>query len=85
MLCLCCVGIVIVLRRRDREKRGEYVLLVKGAEKRENPLNLLSEREHIAHYVARGMSEKEALKAAAKDRGVSKSELYKFTIKEKGE
>lgn len=67
------------------EKRGEYVLLVKGAEKRENPLNLLSEREHIAHYVARGMSEKEALKAAAKDRGVSKSELYKFTIKEKGE
>ena len=65
------------------EKRGEYVLLVKGAEKKENPLNALSEREHIAHYVAAGMSEKEALKAAAKDRGVSKSTLYKFTIKTK--
>ena len=65
------------------EKRGEYVLLVKGAEKKENPLNLLSERDHIAHYVAQGMSEKDALKAAARDRGVSKSELYKFTVREK--
>ena len=65
------------------EKRGEYVLLVKGAQKRENPLNSLSERDHIAHYKALGMSEKDALKAAAKDRGVSKSELYKFTIREK--
>ena len=62
------------------EKRGEYVLLVKGAQKRENTLNLLSERDHIAHYVAAGMSEKEALKAAARDRGVSKSALYKFTL-----
>ena len=64
------------------EKRGEYVLLVKGAQKRENPLNLLSERDHIAHYKSLGMSEKDALKAAAKDRGVSKSELYKFTIRD---
>ena len=62
------------------EKRGEYVLLVQGAEKRENPLNLLSEAEHISHYIGQGMDKKEALKAAAKDRGVSKSELYKFTI-----
>ena len=65
------------------EKRGEYVLLVQGAQKRENPLNRLSETEHIRHYVEQGMTEKEALKAAAKDRGVPKSELYKFTIKDK--
>lgn len=67
------------------EKRGEYVLAVKGAEERENPLNALSETEHIEYYVSRGMSVKEALKAAAKDRGVSKSELYKFTLKDKKE
>lgn len=65
------------------EKRGEYVLLVKGASERENPLNTLSEQEHIAYYESRGMSRKEALKAAAKDRGVSKSELYKFTVRDK--
>lgn len=65
------------------EKRGEYVLLVQGVQKRENPLNALSEIEHIRYYVEQGLTEKEALKAAARDRGVSKSELYKFTIKDK--
>lgn len=62
------------------EKRGEYVLVVGGAEKRESPLNALSEIEHIKHYMAAGLEKKEALKRAAKDRGVSKSELYPFAI-----
>lgn len=67
----------------DGEKRGEYVLLVEGAGKKENPLNSLGEREHIDYYIRQGMTEKEALKAAAKDRGVSKSELYKYTMKDR--
>lgn len=62
------------------EKRGEYVIVVEGAASRENPLNALSEREHIQHYIAQGMDKKEALKAAARDRGVTKSSLYKFTL-----
>lgn len=64
------------------EPRGEYVLLVEGAKAGENPLNALSEKEHIAHYLAEGMSKKDALKAAARDRGVSKSSLYKYTLDE---
>lgn len=62
------------------EKRGEYVLLVEGATEKENPLNALSEVEHIKHYIDMGLDKKEALKKAAKDRGVSKSDLYKFAI-----
>lgn len=62
------------------EKRGEYVLIVEGVGERENPLNSLSEREHILHYMNEGLDKKEALKRVAKDRGVSKSDLYKFTI-----
>lgn len=62
------------------EKRGEYVIVVGGADKTENPLNSLGEREHILHYMRGGMDKKEAVKRAAKDRGISKSELYKFTI-----
>ncbi len=62
------------------EKRGEYVLLVEGAKQTENPLNSMSEREHILFYMQQGLDKKEALKKAAKDRGVSKSDLYKFTI-----
>ena len=62
------------------EKRGEFVLIIDGATKADNPLNNLSEREHILHYMQAGMDKKEAVKQAARDRGVSKSELYKYTI-----
>lgn len=62
------------------EKRGEYVLIVAGAKESENPLNELSEKEHILHYMSGGMDKKEAIKQAAKDRGISKSEMYKFSL-----
>ena len=62
------------------EKRGEYVLIIEGAKEVDNPLNKLSEEEHILHYMHGGMSKKDAIKQAAKDRGVAKSELYKFSI-----
>ena len=62
------------------EKRGEYVLLVEGAEERENPMNGLSPCEHVKYYMEQGFDKKEALKRAAKDRNVSKSELYKETL-----
>ncbi len=62
------------------EKRGEYVLLVQGAEEGESPLNALSPKEHILHYMRAGLDKKEALKRAAKDRGVPKSELYPYSV-----
>lgn len=62
------------------DKRGEFVVLVAGEKKGENPLNHLSEIEHIRHYMSAGLDKKEATKRAAQDRGVSKSELYKFAI-----
>ncbi len=62
------------------EKRGEYVIVVSGASVGDNPLNKLSEREHVLYYMELGADKKEALKKAAKDRGVSKSELYKVTL-----
>ncbi|MBQ0099439.1 MAG: 16S rRNA (cytidine(1402)-2'-O)-methyltransferase [Firmicutes bacterium] len=64
------------------EPRGEYVLVVeKGIN--ENPLLKLSEEEHINHYIDLGMDKKEALKTVAKERGVSKSSLYKYTVNDK--
>lgn len=61
------------------EKRGEYVLVVEGASG-ESPLNALSVREHVKAYMDEGLTKKEALKKAAEDRGVSKSELYRETL-----
>ncbi len=61
------------------EKRGEYVLLVEGAQEK-NPLCELSVREHVKRYMDEGLDKKEALKRAARDRGVPKSALYKETL-----
>ncbi len=61
------------------ERRGEFVLLVEGA-KEEAPLCALSPRDHVKAYMEMGMEKKEALKQAAKDRGVSKSDLYRETL-----
>lgn len=62
------------------EKRGEYVLLVEGAKEEENPWNQLPVREHVRRYMEEGLDKKEALKRAARDRGVPKSALYKETL-----
>lgn len=61
------------------EKRGEYVLIVEGASG-ENPLNELTVKEHLQHYISGGTDKKDAIKQVAKDRGVPKSEVYKIAL-----
>lgn len=65
------------------EPRGEYVLVLAGFD----GINISSEieellslppEEHVQRYVDEGMTRMEATKRAAKDRGMSKSELYKI-------
>lgn len=56
--------------------KGEMVLVVEGAPAPALALNSLSLKEHYEKYLADGLSEKEAMKAVAKDRGVSKSVVY---------
>ena len=65
---------------REREPRGEYVLVLGGATPKENTPEeqTLSPEEHVARYEAAGMSRMDAIKAAARDRGVAKSILYKM-------
>lgn len=68
---------------KEREPRGEYVLVIEGGSgesEEENPLLSLSPEEHVAHYEGQGMKRMDAIKAAAKDRGMSKSDFYKLVI-----
>ena len=65
------------------EPRGEYVLIVEGfsgeiIDEGVSELLSLSPEEHVERYVAEGMAKMDAIKKAAKDRGMSKSELYKI-------
>lgn len=60
----------------EKDPRGEYVLVVEGAAE-VNPLLSLTIKEHAEHYISQGLEKKEAIKAAARDRGVPKNEVYK--------
>ncbi len=64
----------------ENSPRGEYVLVVEGSESVENDekndLCSLSVEEHVNYYVSTGMSQKDAIKAAARDRGVPKNDVY---------
>ena len=62
------------------EKRGEYVLIIEGAGEAENPLNSLSVEAHLLSYMRGGMDKKDAIKRVARDRGVPKSEIYKYSV-----
>lgn len=68
----------------ENEPRGEYVLILEGALEagvkvsEDNPLLSLSPEEHVAHYKKEGLKRMDAIKAAAKDRGMAKSDLYKI-------
>ena len=67
------------------EPRGEYVLVIEGGEEagiqkptEADSLNSLTPEEHVNHYENAGLSRMDAIKKAAKDRGTTKSELYKL-------
>jgi 16S rRNA (cytidine1402-2'-O)-methyltransferase len=68
----------------QNEPRGEYVLIIEGAEEAgviiqsENALTSLSPEDHVKHYENEGLSRMDVIKKAAKDRGMTKSELYKI-------
>ena len=75
---------------RDTEihpPRGEYVLVCAGLDRRilieagQKSWREMPAEEHVAMYEKQGMDRKEAMKRAAKDRGVSKRDLYAELLK----
>lgn len=72
-------GTLEELQKEELNLKGEMVLIVDGASIESDVLELnnLSVLEHFNHYINQGIDEKEALKKVAKDRNVSKSDIYK--------
>ena len=64
------------------EPKGEYVLVIEGKRSEELVLEKraawddISIEEHMEMYTSKGMDRKEAMKQVAKDRGVSKRDIY---------
>lgn len=69
------------------EPRGEYVLIIAGRSREEMKKEeqagweALSLEEHMTHYESQGIDRKEAMKRVAKDRGVSKHDIYQALLK----
>ena len=72
---------------KEQEPRGEYVMVICGRSREElvkeqqQSWEAMSIEDHMAHYESQGISHKEAMKLVAKDRGVSKREIYQALLK----
>ena len=67
--------------------KGEYIIIIdenEEIEDEENELNNLSLEEHYKYYENQGMNKKEIIKQIAKDRNVSKNDIYMKFIEQKG-
>lgn len=66
----------------EKDPRGEYVLVIEGMsreEKKENEQKTWDDitiPEHMDIYLKQGIDKKEAMKMVAKDRGMSKRDVY---------
>ena len=70
-----------VLIEKAKDIKGEIVLIIEGAKKKEdNHLMELSLEEHYAYYEKQGLSKKDIIKQIAKDRNVNKNEIYQKFI-----
>lgn len=66
----------------ENEPKGEMVVVIEGKdpkeiqEEKEKSWQEMTLEEHVAQYVAQGFEEKDAMKMVAKDRGISKRDVY---------
>ena len=71
---------------KEQEPRGEYVLVIDGKtfaelkKEEQESWESMSLAEHMAVYENQGIDRKEAMKLVAKDRGISKRDVYQALL-----
>lgn len=71
---------------KENDPKGEFVLIICGRDRKEMELEkqenflAMSIEEHMAMYEEQGIAHKEAMKLVAKDRGVSKRDIYQALL-----
>lgn len=77
-----------ITRYEEEAPKGEFVLVIEGCsideivEQEQSRWDAITIVEHMQIYIDRGMDKKEAMKKVAKDRGISKREVYQVLIQE---
>ena len=70
----------------QEEPRGEFVLVIEGkshkeiVEEQKAQWDKITIEEHMEIYLKQDMSKKDAMKAVAKDRGISKRDVYQYLL-----
>ncbi len=70
----------------QQEPKGEFVLVIQGKsmkdlqEEKQRQWLEIPLTEHMEHYESQGIPRKEAMKLVAKDRGISKREVYAMLL-----
>ena len=73
---------------RENQPKGEYVLVISGRtlkeleEEKQQSWEKISLNEHMDIYLSKGFDKKEAMKKVAKDRGISKRDVYQALLLE---
>ena len=76
---------------RNEDIKGEFVIVIEGKsfetinEEKIKEWEKLSISEHILHYVNKNIDKKDAMKLVAKDRGISKRDVYQSNLENKEE
>lgn len=78
-------GNISELLAQIEEPKGEYVIIVEGAEKNEEEIEIEKRNDmplekHYEYYEKQGLTKKEIIKQIAKERGVSKNGIYQYFL-----
>jgi len=71
---------------KEREPKGEFVIVLRGKSKEEmvkekqESFEEITIEDHIKKYMEEGLTKKEAVKKVSEDRAIPKSEVYKYSI-----
>lgn len=71
---------------RETQPKGECVIVLEGKSRKEQKAEeqrqwkAMSVEEHMEYYTSKGVDKKEAMKKVAKDRGVSKRDIYQALL-----
>lgn len=72
----------------QQEPKGEYVIVIEGRSESEivlekqNQWESITISEHMELYIQKGLDKKEAMRSIAKDRGISRRDVYQMLIKD---
>ena len=76
-----------LVKYEQEDPRGEYVIVIEGVslddkkKKKMDSWQEMSIEQHMAFYENDGIDHKEAMILVAKDRGISKREVYQYPVK----